>query len=342
MFRVFTVGEDDITDEQWRGYFELHKELSERYDTPYSLVSWQTTRDRTLSRQSSERGNERAFILLDNQFAAWGGFNGRNIGTPGQAAFFMFDFIDQFTSPELERAIIEPIGRWMDKYDLKESFGVVNDAHRKQMAQRWGAKKLSRLDEYVLDRKSARQDKIEEWLTVTPRKHANLRLEFFQLLPERLVEPFSELLVETLGDMPEEADGGLPFHATVQDERKLERWRQKNGLTLYKYLLFDQGNELVAMTLVDVDLNNPANAFQQMTGITERYRGKGLAKWLKAAMYKKLGEDFPGSQRLITSMRSKNEPMTAINDQMGFQLVRRGVEYKLTPEIVAQYLGRTE
>jgi len=338
MYQVLCVGEDETSDQHWQDYYELLLELKARYQTPYSLISWQTTRDRILSLLKSEKGNRRAFLLDDDKLMGWVGLNGRNIGTPRQTAFFIFDLLDEHSGPSLERTIIERIDGWLDQFGLTESYGVLNDAHREKVARNWGAQVLSRLDEYVLERKSARSDVIEDWLVTVPKNHPGLRLEFYQMLPDKYIKPFSSLLVETLRAMPEEASGSIPFHDTVQDENIAEAQRQKNGHTLYKYLLFDARDDMVAMTLLDIDLKNPENGFQLMTGVTADYRGQGLGKWLKAVMFRKLGEDFPANEKLTTSMRALNKPMQAINAQMGFELVRHGYEFKLTREIIAGYL----
>ncbi|MCP4683900.1 MAG: hypothetical protein GY867_00480, partial [bacterium] len=237
-----------------------------------------------------------------------------------------------------ERTIIEKIGGWMDQFGLTDSFAVFNDAHREKVARKWGAQVLSRLDEYVLEREAAASEVIDQWLATFPQNHPDLRLEFYQMLPEKYVRPFSDLLTETLRAMPEEASGGLPFHATVQDENKEEAQRQENGHTDYKYLLFNADDAMVALTILGIDLKNPDNAFQLMTGVTADFRRQGLAKWLKAAMFRKLAADFPSNQKITTSMRALNKPMQAINDAMGFQLVRHGFEFKLTGEMIASYL----
>jgi len=335
MYQVLHAGEDSITDERWRQYFEFLTELKKRYHTPYTLVSWQTTRDRTMSQVKDEKGSHRALVMKDGRLVAFIGQNGRNIGTPRQSAFFVFDFLDEFTGPELERTILDQIGKWMDRYALAESFSIVNDAHREGVVRRWGARELSRVDEYVLERRSACREVIDGWLKEIPKKHSDLELRFYQMLPDEYIDPFSVLLAETLRAMPQESDGALPFHTMVQNEKKAEAWRQKNGISVYKYLLFDPDDNMIALTLVSVDLNNPTNVFQLMTGVTEKLRFQGLAKWLKAAMFYKLEEDCPGNEKIITGMRSLNRPMQAINSQMGFELARRGFEFKLTPEIIA-------
>jgi hypothetical protein len=339
MYQVLCIGEDQISDEHWQGYYALLLELKARYQTPYSLISWQTTRDRILSVYESEKGFRRAFVMKDNKFVGWTGLNGRNIGTPRQTAFFIFDLLEEYSESTLERTIVAQIDRWLDHFGLSESYCVVNDAHREKVTRSWGAQILSRLDEYVLERESARPEVIDDWLRAIPENHPDLRLEFHQMLPDEYVKPFAELLKETLRDMPEEAGGSIPFHDTVKDENEEEALRQQNGRTLYKYLLFNAQDVMVAMTLLDIDLKNPDNAFQLMTGVTGDYRGRGLGKWLKASMFRKLQEDFPANRKVTTSMRALNKPMQAINAAMGFNLVRHGFEFKLTREIIAGYLG---
>ena len=77
---------------------------------------------------------------------------------------------------------------------------------------------------------------------------------------------------------------------------------------------------------------------QNLTGVREKYRGKGLGKWLKAAMLYKIKEEFPKAKIISTGNANSNAPMLAINEKMGFKLHKEGVNGQLKVEDLEKYL----
>jgi GNAT superfamily N-acetyltransferase len=69
---------------------------------------------------------------------------------------------------------------------------------------------------------------------------------------------------------------------------------------------------------------------QGFTGVRADARGRGLGKWLKAAMLLHVREIYPGLQTVITGNASSNGPMLAINKAMGFKQHRAGNEYQIS------------
>jgi hypothetical protein len=122
----------------------------------------------------------------------------------------------------------------------------------------------------------------------------------------------------------------LPVFADPDEIRRQAQWRRENDNPAYFCLLFNEKSEMVAVSSVDINLNNTREIEQKMTGVARSYRGRGLAKWLKAAMFVKLHEEFPDNEVLTTFMRAVNDPILSINARMGFELEQQGFEFQLT------------
>ncbi len=79
---------------------------------------------------------------------------------------------------------------------------------------------------------------------------------------------------------------------------------------------------------------------QGMTGVKEEYRGRGLGKWLKAAMLLKVREEFPQVKVVSTRNASSNAAMLSINDRLGSRSHKEGTVGQITVEALEAYLSR--
>src|SRR5438477_276233 len=69
---------------------------------------------------------------------------------------------------------------------------------------------------------------------------------------------------------------------------------------------------------------------QQFTGVLPAARGRGIGKWIKAAMLLHVRELYPDAEWVVTGNAHSNAPMLKINRTMGFKAYRTGVEYQMT------------
>ena len=70
--------------------------------------------------------------------------------------------------------------------------------------------------------------------------------------------------------------------------------------------------------------------YQQFTGVRPDARGRGLGKWIKAAMLLHLRELYPELEWIATDNAGSNAPMLKINRAMGFRPYRQGSYYQMT------------
>ena len=82
--------------------------------------------------------------------------------------------------------------------------------------------------------------------------------------------------------------------------------------------------------------------YQFLTGVQENFRGRGLGKWLKAAMLLKLRDEYPDVEVLTTSNATSNEPMLAINQKMGFRMKLESYMFELDVGRVKDYLSQID
>jgi len=84
--------------------------------------------------------------------------------------------------------------------------------------------------------------------------------------------------------------------------------------------------------------HTPAVVQQQFTGVRPDARGRGLGKWIKAAMLQRVHELYPEARWISTYNAMSNDPMLAINHALGFRRHRAGAEYQISRDDLAKKL----
>jgi GNAT superfamily N-acetyltransferase len=83
----------------------------------------------------------------------------------------------------------------------------------------------------------------------------------------------------------------------------------------------------------------PAVANQWTTVVQPEHRGRGLGKWLKAAMLERILTDCSRVREVRTSNLTTNEPMLAINRVLGFKPYIRGTGWQVSVARLRDYLS---
>jgi mycothiol synthase len=124
----------------------------------------------------------------------------------------------------------------------------------------------------------------------------------------------------------------------AQSVAELDRALVASGRMRWTMLVRDSTGACVGGTEVTFEPSDPAVAFQQNTGIDPAHRGVGLAKWVKAAMLKRIRDERPGTKRVRTDNAFSNAPMLAINDALGFKTTSTRTEWQAQPRHLVRAL----
>ena len=100
------------------------------------------------------------------------------------------------------------------------------------------------------------------------------------------------------------------------------------------------GDALVAVCDASWDQRFPDRVYQALTAVAAPWRGKGLAKAVKAAMLLALRQRRPEVTMLITTNAQANAPMLSINRRLGFEVHREECTYQIGQAALAAFLGR--
>ena len=129
------------------------------------------------------------------------------------------------------------------------------------------------------------------------------------------------------GPGSERHEHGAPEDAEWEDfEMTPEKWRAEEDNTDLRgddYLaigaLHVPSGEFAGLTDVFLPRLFPSQVWQEDTGVDPAHRNKGLGRWLKAEMLKWIASSRPEAKRIDTFNAGSNEPMLAINVEMGFE-----------------------
>ena len=181
------------------------------------------------------------------------------------------------------------------------------------------------LVEQWLERNRANQGDFELgfWDGPYPEEHLAAVAELYDLTNQ---QPHGELEVEDMRLTPEQ------IRQIEQNifARGNQRWTA--------YLLERASGRFAGYTETVWNPNRPELLRQDMTGVFPHYRGKGLGRWLKAAMLERVLKERPQVKYVRTGNADSNAAMLKINTELGFQPYTADALWQVETEKVLEYL----
>ena len=161
-------------------------------------------------------------------------------------------------------------------------------------------------------------------------------------------------LVTWTGAVPDEYCGQVagvfnafndaPRGEGVEDEEwDADRIRERTGRTLRAghhrgytvAALHDASGEMAAITQIVIAPEHPEWAYQQLTAVTRPHRGHRLGLLVKIAMLEWLASAEPQIERIATGNAAANEHMIAVNEMLGYEVVKPGCRFYEIPVATA-------
>jgi len=119
------------------------------------------------------------------------------------------------------------------------------------------------------------------------------------------------------------------------EEWDADRIRERTGRTLRAghhrgytvAALHEASGEMAAITQMVIAPEHPEWAYQQLTAVTRPHRGHRLGLLVKTAMLEWLASAEPGVERIATGNAATNEHMIAVNETLGYEVVKPGYRF---------------
>jgi GNAT superfamily N-acetyltransferase len=274
---------------------------------------------------------------------AFGGIFVRHTGDNEHVANFRIEVLPEFRCQGLGRRILNILLPFAKERKRSLLIAWVNDRVPAAaiFLERMGAQpglagnvnqlKVSEFDRSLMDR----------WL----RQSENLSTEFEMGLWEGAVP--EDHIVETAALIEKLANDQPRDNLEVEDEkitpdflRQIQQNLTAAGEQMWTLYILDRANQkLVGLTEVSWHPNRPMILNQGFTAVDATYRNKGLGRWLKATMMKKILEERPQVEFIRTRNANSNAPMLKINNEMGFQPYSSIAAWQVKLDQVENYLN---
>ncbi|PWI46653.1 hypothetical protein CEE45_15775 [Candidatus Heimdallarchaeota archaeon B3_Heim] len=204
--------------------------------------------------------------------------------------------------------------------------------------KKFGGKEAIQGSENRLQMKEVEWSLMKQWIDDGPKRAKGVTLERFVDVSESDIEEYCIIYTETMNQQP---FGELEGRARQTPEsRRLseERIRKREGkwTTLISR---EKDGPISGLTEIIFFPDKPTMLYQDLTGVKEEYRGRGLGKWLKASMLYWISSEYPEVKTIITGNATENAPMLSINERMGFKEYKSGTEYKVQVEELEKLLA---
>ncbi len=182
---------------------------------------------------------------------------------------------------------------------------------------------------------------IQQWLDNGQKNTAEFELGFWEgnypqeqlqeiveLLDLTNQQPFGDLAVEEMHITPDQ----------LIEMQKMDAARGNQRCTFY--VVEKATGKFAGYTETVWNANRPEILRQDMTGVFPQYRGKGLGRWLKAAMLDRQLKLHPEIKFVRTTNADTNAAMLRINNELGFKPYMTSILWQMEIAKVQEYLNQ--
>jgi GNAT superfamily N-acetyltransferase len=218
----------------------------------------------------------------------------------------------------------------LDEYGASVLSSSAEDDAGHGLLRRLGAEPKLVERESRLDLREVDWDMIARWIAESEAAAQGARLELHTpWVPDERLDEYCAAMNELMNTMPFE---GLDHGDIVTSPQSTREWRDRMRLTDTvnpTCLVRDADGTIVGMTDMVKHGFEPGVVRQNFTGVHPRARGRGLGKWLKAAMIEHVRHAHPDTIWISTENAGSNAPMLSINHALGYRLHKTVTYYQV-------------
>lgn len=181
---------------------------------------------------------------------------------------------------------------------------------------------------------------VRRWVDEGPARSPGSRLEWARdRIDDEVIEEYGRAFTEVFNQQPFDdfALGDLVFGA--KEIRADEDFVTSVGGTRLAAYTREPDGQISGLTTVWRYPDTKEMVGQGMTGVREAFRGRGLGKWVKAAMLLRIQEEFPEARFIATGNASSNDAMLSINERLGFRVHKEPIVAQTHLESLEAYLA---
>ncbi len=334
------------TKEDWNLYHEYRKirHCEANPDDPF--VDNETTEKSLIMQANHPEFNFQFAAVLDsssNKFVGrvvYGGFRETSASYEGNKHLLQFDLVllKEYRNKGIETEVMKQIYEYGKKNNHSILISGSDEDDGKAFLKEIGAQTALSGVENRLKLEEVDWNMIETWAKEGPNRSPDTELKQVYSIPEEVLEKYCKVYTETLNQQPL---GDLDVNDIIYSPelfRETEKQRTALGRKHITFYTVEPNGDISGLTEMLFRPERESLIDQLLTGVQEKYRGRGLGKWLKAEMLLKVKKGFPKAKIVTTGNATTNVPMLSINDRLGFKPHKEGITAQLTLESLEKYL----
>jgi GNAT superfamily N-acetyltransferase len=183
------------------------------------------------------------------------------------------------------------------------------------------------------------RDMVRRWIEEAPARAPGYSLVRVDgRYPDDLIEDIVDVM-HVMNDAPRDDLQMEDMTITVDQMREMEKGMLAQNVDHWSiFVRHDETGQLVGLTDVAWDPDQPDTVFQANTGVRPEHRGHALGKWLKAVMMQRILEDRPNAVDVRTGNADSNDAMLGINKELGFKPYIAASAWQVSTEKARGYL----
>jgi mycothiol synthase len=185
---------------------------------------------------------------------------------------------------------------------------------------RFGAEQAMVGQENRLDLRGIDVDLVARWIADGAERAPGYRLQFVAgRTPPELAARVAEVM-NVMNSAPRENMDVSDTPVTAELVHQYEDAGIAAGRQYWAYYAVEESSgRFVGLTTIAIRPDVPDRVWVGDTGVEPAHRGRGLGKWLKASITRRILDELPGVRWVITWNAGSNDPMLAINTRLGFR-----------------------
>lgn len=184
---------------------------------------------------------------------------------------------------------------------------------------------------------------VERWAAEGPVRSPDTTLVFWEhRLPESEHVAYSAALTRLLNTMPHDDLDHGDIVMRPEDLQDMQTRLESVGGSIHTLITREPDGTISGVTDVAYTPGRPDRVMQQFTGVDPDHRGRGLGKWLKAAMLRYIRDAYPDAKTVVTGNANSNDPMLSINRRLGFRTFRGETVYQIGRDALRARLAALE
>ena len=204
------------------------------------------------------------------------------------------------------KKLLEVVLEFAKRHKKTVIIGGTSEEHGKRFIRKLKAEEALSAVQNRLELSKLDWDMVDEWIKEGPVRSPDTEIEFFQDCPEEIIDEYCKLYSEVGNQAPREDLDVGDFIITPELGRQYEKYQKDVDVTWLTAITREPNGDISGMTEVLYRPSKDPLITQDLTGVSDKYRGSGKGKWLKAIMLREIRKRYPTVTTVVTGNATTN------------------------------------